>query len=183
MDALDIRPPAGEAEQRELWLLNHRIFAGELQQHTLRPDGLLVDKFHHKNLYIGAWRRDGAAAGMICCHREEPFSAAGHFGEVITAQVIPGRTAEIRLLAVLPEHRKSTLTVRLGAAMFRLLARLDIERLIISGVAEQRDFYRHIGFREVGAAVLSGAAHFYPMVADLEELLARSETILARYAR
>ena len=114
MAEVEIRPPRDEAEMRQLWQLNHAVFSEELHQHEIHQDGLLIDKFHAKNLYYAGWDH-GEAVGMICAHWKEPFSAVERFGEVIRREMIPGHTAELRLFAIRPEYRKTPLAPRLGA--------------------------------------------------------------------
>ena len=112
MGELLVKVPESDEEFQAMWQLNYEVFAGELGQHPRHPDGLLVDKFHHKNRYRIAW--DGSvAAGMICAHSEPPFSAEMRFGQVIASRIRKGRTAEIRLFTVRKEYRFTTLPARL----------------------------------------------------------------------
>ena len=96
---------------RQLWHLNHAVFSEELHQHEVHDDGLLIDKFHAKNLYFAGWD-NGEAVGMICAHWKEPFSAVERFGDVMRRAMVPGVTAELRLFAVRPEYRKTPLAPR-----------------------------------------------------------------------
>ncbi len=179
MQDIEIRPPADEQEIQQLWALNHEVFSQELRQHEIHGDGRLVDKFHHKNHYIAAWR-GGEAVGMVCAHSEPPFSAVDKFGAVMSQAILPGATAEVRLLAVKPEYRHSLVVPKMGAEIFTYLAGFGIKLLVISGVAEQKRFYEHIGFRAIGEPVQNGAAWFYPMTAHLPAVLAWSHEIIAR---
>lgn len=179
MKNIEIRPPANEQEIRLLWTLNHDIFSCELRQHEIHDDGCLVDKFHHKNHYIAAWNGK-EAVGMVCAHFEPPFSAVEKFGEVMSRAIIPGITAEIRLLAVKPEYRHSLVVPKMGARIFTYLGEHGIKLVVISGVAAQKHFYEHIGFRAIGEPVQSGAAWFYPMIAKLPDVLSWSINIIAR---
>ena len=145
MAEVEIRPPRDEAEMRQLWHLNHAVFSEELHQHEVHDDGLLIDKFHAKNLYFAGWD-NGEAVGMICAHWKEPFSAVERFGDVMRRAMVPGVTAELRLFAVRPEYRKTPLAPRLGATIFKKLDEMGFRLLIISGISEQKEFYEHIGF-------------------------------------
>ena len=51
MGELLVKVPESDEEFQAMWQLNYEVFAGELGQHPRHPDGLLVDKFHHKNRY------------------------------------------------------------------------------------------------------------------------------------
>lgn len=179
MAEVEIRPPRDEAEIRQLWHLNHAVFSEELRQHDIHDDGLLVDKFHAKNLYFAGWD-NGEAVGMICAHWKEPFSAVDRFGEVMRNKIIPGKTAEIRLFALRPEYRKTSLAPRLGTMMFKKLEEMEFSLLIISGISTQKGFYEHIGFGAIGEPVKDGDAYFYPMAADLALILRRCALAVAR---
>jgi len=179
MGEIEIRPPLDEAEMRQLWHLNHEVFSEELRQHEIHNDGLLIDKFHAKNVYFAGWDH-GEAVGMICAHWKEPFSAVERFGDVMRQAIVPGKTAELRLFALRPEYRKTSLAPRLGAAIFKKLDEKGFRLLIISGISEQKDFYEHIGFRAIGEPVQDGAALFYPMTADLPPILRRCARAVAR---
>ncbi len=178
-DNITIRPPADEQEIRQLWALNHEIFSRELRQHEIHEDGCLVDKFHHKNYYIAAWNGQ-KAVGMVCAHAKPPFSAVEKFGEVMARAILPGKTAEIRLLAVRPEYRHTLLVPKMGARIFTYLAEQGIELLVISGVSSQKSFYEHVGFHAIGEPVQNGAAWFYPMTARLQDVLDWSSNIINR---
>ncbi len=183
MAEVEIRPPQNEAEMRQLWQLNHKVFSEEMRQHELHDDGILVDKFHSKNLYYAAWDEEGKAVGMICAHWQEPFSAVDRFGDVMRAAIIPGKSAEVRLFAVSLEYRKLALAPRLGVIMFKKLEEMGHRLLLISGISDQKTFYEHIGFRAIGEAVKDGDASFYPMIADLSQVLRRCSLAVTRFTR
>lgn len=165
-----IRPPANEAEVRMLFQLNHDVFSLELQQHDVHDDGLLIDKFHGKNDYLSAWRGT-ELVGMIAAHATPPFSAVERFGQPLTDAIGHEPIAEIRLFAVRPEYRRTLLAIKIGNAMFRRLVERGIPRAMISGIAEQRKLYEHLGFKVVGEPVSEGDNTFYPMIGQLAEML------------
>ena len=173
MNAVTIGEPRTVAEIRGMWQLNHDVFSRELHQHELHPDGILVDKFHNKNLYRIALK-NGEVIGMVCAHWQPPFSAATRFGAVLTPWLTERKIGEIRLFAVKPEWRHTTVSCRLAASLIAALAEQGIERLVISGIASRKTLYEHAGFHVAGPPVRDGAAEFYPMIADLESLRERS---------
>ncbi len=172
---IEIFVPA-EADFEALWRFNHDVFAAELGMRELRGDGLIVDKFHYKNIYFAA-RREGEIIGMITAHWQAPYSAAGHFGEEVTAMPDGGLLAEIRLYAVRADLRGSSVSTRLGITMLTELGRRGIDEVLISGIEEQRPLYEQLGFKVCGAPAASGETTLYPMRAKLADVLRRCRTV------
>ena len=63
------------AELDQLHRLNYETFVREVAQHADNGVGLLVDKFHDKNVYFVALQ-DDRVVGMISMHDTAPFSIA-----------------------------------------------------------------------------------------------------------
>ena len=161
-----------EDEFAQIFRLNHATFAGELEQHPIQASGELVDKFHDKNLYIIALA-GREVVGMISFHAEPPFSVAGKLGDPSTLDTL-GTLAEIRLLAVDPQHRNGTVMAGLMLGVYEHASAYDT--VIISGHIDQCGLYRELGFKDLGPAVESGHALYVPMairVADLAQRQAR----------
>jgi len=170
-----IKEPETKAEIDSMWQLNHRIFAEEFPQHPPHADGRLVDKFHAKNLYRIAW--DGErTVGMICAHWQPPFSAVMKFGSWLSSRLPEGKTAEIRLFALLPEYRCGPLAIALAASMLVELEKRGLQTLVISGISVQQKFYRHIGFQVAGEPVNENGVIFFPMTGDLSAILKTNPT-------
>ena len=166
-----IKQPETDAEIKEMWRLNHAVFAVELHQHEVQPDGFLVDKFHYKNIYRIAVDDQQQIAGMVCAHWEEPFSAVGHFGAPIAAKIIPDQTAEIRLFALRPDCRQTNLAIRLASAITSELARRNLKYLIISAVSSQKEFYEHLGLMVVGQPICDGETTLFPMFGEIDKII------------
>lgn len=178
-----VKTPESPAEFDSMWRLNHDVFARELGQHAARADGRLVDKFHGKNIYRVAW--DGERVlGMVCAHMTPPFSVVGHFGETAAREIVPGVTAEIRLLALRPECRgNAAVPVRLFDSLFAELERRGAKKFVISGIAARRGLYESLGFRVVGPSVRDGASEFFPMAGTPDAIRARLRKIFDRFLR
>ena len=175
-----IKTPETEQEFHSMWQLNHEVFACEFPQHPTTENGELVDKFHGKNIYRIAW--DGERVlGMISAHWQPPFSAVQKFGEPLEKLLPPGKTGEIRLLALRKDVRGSTLATQLGVSIMKELHRQGMEFIVISGISLQVSFYQHIGFKVQGAPVTENGIDFYPMIGNLNEIIARHATY-DRYA-
>jgi len=183
MNNLRIKSPDSPDEIAGMWQLNHEVFARELKQHEVHEDGLLRDKFHDKNIYRIAITADSQVVGMVCAHWQPPYSAVAKFGAALTPW-LNDKTAEIRLFTVAPAYRHTTtLAVRLGTAILTELYKRGLQQVVISGIAAQKEFYEHIGFKIIGIPVRDGEAVFYPMFADINELLTRRQLAAQRLQR
>ena len=164
-----------------MWELNHEVFACEFPQHPQTADGLLIDKFHGRNIYRIAW--DGhQVLGMISAHWQPPFSAVQKFGEVLEKRLLPGRTGEIRLFALRKEIRGGVSAIKLGVSIMRELLAQGMELVVISAISPQVEFYRHIGFAVQGLPVTENGVVFYPMLGNLKEITTHHPSY-GRYAK
>lgn len=177
---IEIRKPLSDSDFNAMWSLNHAVFAEELSQHQCRPDGLLQDKFHHKNTYFIACRGN-EFAGMISAHWQQPFSFDMKFSLESASMYQNDRLGEVRLLCVKKKYRSSTVASRLLFAIVRELEKKNITRILISGIDKQKRLYEHMGFNVVGESLKDGNAVFHPMSADRTEILGRLDKVLKRY--
>lgn len=160
-----------EAEFEQLFRLNHSIFASELGQYGEQSSARLVDKFHAKNQYVIALEGDRVVA-MIAIHSEAPYSVAEKLADPRVLDSL-GSLAEIRLLAIHPDHRHGTLLRRLFVAAYERARGRDA--MVISGRVEEQAIYRSLGFRPLGPAVRSGNAEFIPMAVRVSALAVRAK--------
>lgn len=182
---VDIRFKQAETaeEFEQIHRLNHRIFAEEVCQHAQTDDGRLIDKFHDRNRYFIA-TSNHEVVGMISAHDGPEFSIASRLRDtgVLTAMRAP---LEIRLLAILPEHRNRSILAGLIWEVGSFARANHYTDLLISGIVERLPMYKKIGFLPMGPAVPCGAAEFVPMRMSLEaiddQFLHRERMYRARY--
>ena len=170
------RKAATERDLHEIFGLNHLVFAEEIEQHPICSDGLLVDKFHDKNENFMA-ETDGRLIGFVSAHWTAPFSVenkCAHFWKLVPRDAF---IAEVRLLAVHPEYRKTGIALGLISTVTEYLATMEVEFVVISGIVAQQRMYQQLGFRDLGPPVASGNAEFVPMIVDRAELLERTSKI------
>src|SRR5580704_6463006 len=156
-------------EFEQIHRLNYQTFVGEIPQHADNGAGALVDKFHGKSAYFIVLK-DNRIVGMLSAHDQPPFSVAERLDDpgILTR---PGtRPLEVRLLAVEPEERRSSVFFGLIYTLYRHAVRNGHTHLFISGVEERLDLYERLGFNSLGPAVQSGQASFIPMVLKIDEL-------------
>jgi aspartate aminotransferase-like enzyme len=163
-------------ELEQVHRLNYRTFVSEIPQHADPGSGVLVDKFHSKNAYLIVLR-EGRVVGMVGVHDQPPFSVADRLPEpeILTR---PGtRPLEVRLLAIEPDERNSTMFFGLVWCLYEHARGNGYTHLFISGVAERVDLYERLGFVQLGPAVPCGAASFAPMVLTVGQLPIKIERV------
>ena len=150
-----------EAELESVYALTHSVFAAEMGQYQRRPGQRIIDKFHSKNTYWIALAED-RVIGMVSVHADAPYSVAEKLADPSILEQY-GKLAEIRLLAVEPQHRNGAVMMGLMNAIYEFAQNCDA--IVISGVTEKAGLYRKLGFRDLGPAVRVGSADFIPMIA------------------
>jgi aspartate aminotransferase-like enzyme len=163
-------------EFEQVHRLNYRTFVDEIPQHPDTGNGILVDKFHSKNAYLIVLR-DSRVVGMVSAHDQPPFSVAERLSdpEILTR---PGtRPLEVRLLAIEPGERNSTMFFGLIWSLYEYACTNGYTHLFISGIAERLGLYERLGFVPLGPAVPCGQAAFIPMVLTIGKLPAKTERV------
>ena len=156
-------------EFEQIHRLNHRTFVGEIPQHPDTGNGLLIDKFHKKNAYLIVLR-ESRVVGMVSAHDQPPFSVAERLREPGILDRQGTRPLEVRLLAIEPEERNSTMFFGLIWSLYEYARSHGYTHLYISGVEERLPLYQRLGFVALGPAVASGKASFVPMVLTIGQL-------------
>jgi aspartate aminotransferase-like enzyme/predicted N-acetyltransferase YhbS len=174
------------AEFDQIHRLNYRTFAEEIQQYAADGTGVLVDRFHDRNVYYIAVE-NGRVLGMVAANDRPPFSVEKRLPDSTGLEALGGPLLEIRLLAVEPDSRHSMILGCLLWELYRYASQRGYSHAVISGITRNLEMYRRIGFQELGPAVGSGEASFVPMALSLqnppEDLARRTRAFLAREAR
>jgi len=160
-------PATRDEEFEQIFRLNHQTFSAEIPQHAARSDGRLVDRFHSENEYVIC--KDGEdVVGMIALRAQRPFSLDEKLPD-LDRYVPAGRPlCEIRLLAVRPGYRHSSVLPGLVRELARLCRRRGHEYAVISGTTRQLRLYAHLGFEPFGPLVGKPGARYQPMGIAIE---------------
>jgi aspartate aminotransferase-like enzyme/GNAT superfamily N-acetyltransferase len=162
---LKVATEAWEFEQ--IHRLNYRTFVEEIPQHEANPDGRLVDRFHAENLYVIALH-GRELVGMAAIRQQRPFSLDSKVTN-LDAHLPAGRKpVEVRLLAVVPEFRKSGVFVALFEQVVRQCVDDGFDLAVISGTTRQLKLYQHLGFTPFGPVVGTAGALYQPMYITCE---------------
>jgi aspartate aminotransferase-like enzyme len=149
--------------------LNYRTFVSEIPQHADPGNGRLIDKFHDKNAYFIVLC-EGRVVGMVSGHDQPPFSVADRLSDT-TLLTQPGtRPLEVRLLAIEPDRRNSTVFFGLMWSLYDHAVEHGYTHLFISGIVERLPLYRRLGLEPIGAAIGHGKASFVPMMLTVGRL-------------
>jgi len=99
---------ATEASEFEaIHRLNYDTFVEEIPQHAANAERRLVDRFHAQNTYVICL--DGPRmAGMVCGRCVRPFSLDQKVANLDRYLPAHRKAVEIRLLAIAPAYRKTT---------------------------------------------------------------------------
>jgi aspartate aminotransferase-like enzyme len=163
-------------EFEQIHRLNYQTFVGEIPQHADNGAGLLVDKFHSKNAYFIVLK-DERLIAMVGVHDQPPFSVADRLSDpaILTRDGV--RPLEVRLLAVEPEERGSSVFFGLVYTLYSYALRNGYTHLFISGIDKRQEMYERLGFVPLGPAVPSGHAAFVPMALTIGQLPFRMERL------
>lgn len=164
-----IKPATELNEFLQIHELNYKTFVEEIPQHQENAEKKLVDKFHSKNNYIIA-KKEKKVIGMVCYNIERPFSLDEKLPDLDSYLPEHTRLAEIRLLSVHPEERRTTVTYRLLKYLCNVLIQSQTNAALISGTTRQLRLYEKIGFVPFGPLVGSANAYYQPMYITLKKL-------------
>jgi len=168
-DPLTFKIASTAAEFEAIHRLNHAAFAVEIPQHVPHPDGRLVDAYHLENTYLICLCGE-RVVGMVAGRCSRPFSLDRKIAN-LEAYLPPHRKAvEIRLLAVAPRYRHSTVFIGLVSRIVRYFLDEECDLALISGTLRQLKLYRHLGFRPFAGPVGGPEARYQPMFLTLEAL-------------
>ncbi len=169
MGLYEFRQMKTDSDFEEIHRLNYKTFVVEIPQHPPNPEEMLVDKFHEKNLYFGAFR--GAnLVGMVSVHSQPPFSITDRLTDKSPVECLDGKPLEVRLLAVLPSERHGIVFAGLGWLVYRYARVGGYTHLLISGLVKRAHLYQRLGFHAVGEPVGVDGAAFVPMILSLDEI-------------
>ncbi|MCL2075933.1 MAG: aminotransferase class V-fold PLP-dependent enzyme [Betaproteobacteria bacterium] len=159
---------ASEAwEFEQIHRLNYRTFVEEIPQHAPNPEERLIDRFHEENTYIISLL-DKRLMGMLAVRGKRPFSLDAKLPDLDTYLPDWQNPCEVRLLAVEPDARKTTVFPELFERVVRYCLTAGYDICLISGAARQLKLYKHMGFIPFGPMVGSEQAPYQPMYLALE---------------
>ena len=131
-------------EFEQIHQLNYRTFVEEIPQHAPNPEGRLVDRFHAENRYMIVLS-GRELVGMVAIRHQRPFSLDSKVPNLDAHLPAGRRPIEARLLAIVPEFRKTSVFVALFENLVRHCVENGFDIAVISGTTRQLKLYRHLG--------------------------------------
>lgn len=178
MPSLAFRVARGERELQQLHALHYRAFVEEIPQHAPNPARLHVDRFHEQNIYLVAV--DGeTVVGSVAIRTRRPFSLDGKLPDLDTHLPPDRRFCEVRLLNIVPEHRRSAILPGLLAAIADYAEAEALDAAVISATTRQLRLYSRLGFVPFGPLVGTADAPFQPMYLTMESLRQHARELAA----
>ena len=139
-------------EFEQIHQLNYRTFVEEIPQHAPNPEGRLVDRFHAENAYVIVLH-GRELVGMLALRHQRPFSLDSKVPN-LDAHLPAGPKARsrLRLLAIVPEFRKTAVFAALFEHAVRHCVEAGFDTAVISATTRQVKLYRHLGCHAVRPA-------------------------------
>lgn len=163
-------------DRQQIYRSRHDVYAVELGQHPINPDGLLKNHLDEFNRYIVAVI-DGQLAGYISITPPDggEFSLDGYLPRAQWPFEELESLFEVRLLTVVSCKRRTLLMPALMYAALRVVEASGGTRIVAIGRTEVASIYRSIGFRDHGIELTKGAVTFQLMSATVDQVRLQAE--------
>lgn len=162
---------ATEQDRQEIYKSRHDVYAVELGQHPIHPEGVLKNHLDEFNRYFVAII-DGQLAGYISITPPGggEYSLDGYIPREQWPFEVSETLFEVRLLTIVCENRGSLLAPALMYAAFRVVEACGGERMMVIGRREIASIYRKSGFQDHGIELVRGEVIFHLMSATVDQV-------------
>ncbi|MCW1884814.1 GNAT family N-acetyltransferase [Luteolibacter flavescens] len=151
----------------------HRVYALELGQHPPNAEERLTDALDAVNRYFAATCGDELAGFVsVTPPGEAGYSIDKYFRRDELPFEVGDDVFEIRLLTVMPGHRRSDLAGALMVAAFRWIEARGGRRVVAIGRREVKGMYLKSGLSDTGLTVQAGAVTYDLLHAGVGEIRA-----------
>ncbi len=162
-------------EFEQIHRLNYRTFVEEIPQHAVNAEHLLVDKFHDENTYFIALSGE-TVIGMLTLRSVRPFSLDSKVENLdqylpIAAANTLQKIAEIRLLAIVPAYRHTSVFAQLFYFALTTCLQQKFSLALVSATVLQAKLYANMGFIAFANLVGKPGAMYQPMYLELASAL------------
>jgi GNAT superfamily N-acetyltransferase len=182
-----VRIALATAHDRDvIYRLRHEVFAHELGQHPENDEQMLTDALDDYNVYITATLNEGIIGFISITPPAPSYSIDKYLSRDQLPFPVDDRLHELRLLAVIPNHRGSPILPALIYAAFRWVEAQGGTRIMAIGRREILDIYVKAGMRALGRQIKAGAVTFELITAtigELKEHLIRYAPLVSRLER
>lgn len=155
-------------DEGNIFRMIYEIYANELGQYQQNDCQYIVDKLHKTNSYIVAYK-DSELIGMAAITKPNTaeISTIKRIKEQSIISILDIKSlAEIRLLSVKREYRGSLIYFKIINEICTFCSKNNIDKVIISAIADKIKLYKALGFYEISEPVLEGRCVYQPMILD-----------------
>ncbi|MGA3105985.1 MAG: histidinol-phosphate transaminase [Terriglobales bacterium] len=166
---------ANDSDRAELYAARHEVYAVELGQHPPNPTGSLSDSLDNFNVYIKATVADRIVGFVSVTPPGRKYSVDKYIAREDFPFSFDATLYEVRLLTVLPSHRRGVVASLLMYAALRWIETQGGSQIVAIGRQEILSLYRKAGLRSLGRIVKSGAVTYELLTATVSEIRERAE--------
>lgn len=175
---------AADRDRETIYRLRHQVYAQELHQHPVNPEGRLRDALDDHNAYVCAFQNGTMVGFMSITPPTSPhYSVDKYFDRATMPFAFDDKLYELRLLTVLPSHRGRDINIALMYAGLRWAEVRGGTRIVAIGRREILGLYEGVGLKPLGRAAQSGAVTYELLtetVQGIQNYLCWIDRILSR---
>jgi histidinol-phosphate/aromatic aminotransferase/cobyric acid decarboxylase-like protein len=158
-------------ERETIYRLRHEVYARELGQYPVRPDGRLTDALDAFNIYLVAF--DGKEIiGFVSI--TPPGHGLYSVDKYLKRGQLPfpadDKLYEVRILTIPETSRRRMLAVLLMYASFRWVESHGGTRIMAIGRHEVLSMYHRVGLQDAGPTVQAGAVTYHLLQATMRDI-------------
>jgi len=162
---------ASDKERQMIYRIRHLVYAAELGQHRINPNGQLKDALDDWNSYLVATiEREVAGFISVTPPGSPTYSIDKYFSRDQIPCAFDGQLYEIRLLTVLKAHRGRELAALLMYGALRWVEAHGGTRIVAIGRREILELYLRVGLTPIGLSAQSGAVIYDLLLASTGEV-------------
>jgi histidinol-phosphate/aromatic aminotransferase/cobyric acid decarboxylase-like protein/GNAT superfamily N-acetyltransferase len=167
---------AVETDREQIYRMRHDVYARELGQHAVNPDGRLTDALDAANTYLVATIGETLAGFVsITPPGSGGYSVDKYLRREDFSQLQGTNLYELRLLTVSPGFRRQAVASVLMYAALRWVEAQGGDRVVAIGRREVLGLYLRVGFERLGRDIVSGAVIYELITGTTVQFRARLE--------
>jgi histidinol-phosphate/aromatic aminotransferase/cobyric acid decarboxylase-like protein len=162
---------ADQADRESIYAIRHRVYAGELGQHTKNALGRLRDSLDEVNAYLVV-KQGEEILGFVAITppNVNGYSLDKYFLRADLPLVFDQSLFEVRLLTVVSPHRQTGLAFLLMYGALRYVESAGARTVAAIGRLAVLEMYRRVGFKPLGLRARAGQVCYELMAADVSHL-------------
>jgi histidinol-phosphate/aromatic aminotransferase/cobyric acid decarboxylase-like protein len=160
------------SEEREaIYRLRHEVYARELGQYAVRPDGRLTDALDAFNIYlVAADEKDIIGFVSITPPGHGRYSVDKYLKRDQLPFPVDDELYEVRILTIPETSRRRMLALLLMYASFRWVESHGGTRIMAIGRHEVLSMYHRVGLKNAGPTVQAGAVTYHLLQATMPDI-------------